>query len=184
MRHLGTVYLETPRLILRRLAPQDAQAVYRNYASDDEVTRYLTWPTHRSVEATAAYVAFVIASYEKPSSYQWGIELKELGQIVGTISVVDLVEETEAVELGWVLGRDWWGQEIMPEAARAVIRFLFDEVGVNRISAVHDVENPKSGRVMRKIGMRREGTLRGAGKNNRGIVDLEIYGMLKGDARQ
>ena len=67
----------------------------------------------------------------------------------------------------------------MPEAARAVLQYLFEEVGFNRIAAKHDKENTKSGRVMQKIGMTREGTLRASGKNNQGVVDEVYYSILK-----
>ena len=66
----------------------------------------------------------------------------------------------------------------MPEAGAAVIRFLFDEVGINRIAAAHDYNNPKSGRVMQKIGMKYEGTMRQAGLNNQGIIDEVWYSVL------
>ncbi len=69
----------------------------------------------------------------------------------------------------------------MPEAAGRVLRFLFEEVGANRVSARHDANNPKSGRVMQKLGMRREDTLRSAVRNNRGIVDVAVYALLRGE---
>ena len=181
MEHKGTVRLETERLILRRLVPEDAEAVYRNWASDGEVTRYLTWQPHESAEASAAFIRRMTEKCEAPSAYNWGIELKSLGQVVGSISVVHAEEDIDALELGWALGRAWWGRGIMPEAAERVLRFLFEEVGAHRIAARHDVDNPKSGRVMQKIGMRHEGTLRSSARNNRGIVDMEIYAILRED---
>ena len=112
----------------------------------------------------------------------WGIVEKESGKLIGNISVVRLIEEIDAAELGWALGRAWWGRGIMPEAARAVLKFLFDEVGANRVYAGHDAENQKSGRVMQKIGMTYEGRQRAAGRNNRGVVDMDQYAILKGDS--
>ena len=67
----------------------------------------------------------------------------------------------------------------MPEAGREIVKYLFEEVGFNRIAANHDKNNPKSGRVMQKIGMTYEGTLRQAGFCNRGIVDEVFYSILK-----
>lgn len=64
---------------------------------------------------------------------------------------------------------------------KAVMNFLFDRVGVNRIEAGHDVRNPNSGKVMEKVGMRKEGVLRQAGRNNQGLFDLVFYAMLKQD---
>ena len=178
MEHKGTVRLETERLILRRLVPEDAEAMYRNWASDPEVTRFLTWQPHGSPAVSEVFIRGKMAEYEDPDAYCWGIELKALGQVIGTISAVRLEEAVDAVELGYALGRLWWGQGLMPEAAGRVMRFFFEEVGVRRICAKHDVNNPKSGRVMQKLGMRREGTLRGAARSNQGIVDVTVYARL------
>ena len=179
MNHKGTVTLETKRLILRKFAENDAEAVFRNWASDDEVTKYLTWPTHRSVEASAGYINFCLGTYTEQSSYQWGIVLKETGELFGNISVVKVDEAIQAVELGYVIGRRFWGNGYAAEAAKEVIRFLFEEVGVNRIAARHDVKNPNSGRVMQKAGMQYEGTIRQGDRNNQGIVDCALYSILQ-----
>ena len=183
MNHLGTRRLETDRLALRRFDGGDAPAMYANWASDDEVTRYLTWPTHPSVDATAAYLEQVVASYGDPAVYQWGIELKATGELIGNISAVRCEDAIGMFELGWVLGRRWWGRGIMTEAAGEVVRFFFEEVGANRVCAGHDVNNPRSGRVMEKVGMRFEGCLRGAGRNNCGIVDVNLWAILRQDRR-
>lgn len=181
MEHKGTVRLETGRLILRPFRKGDGQAMYENWASDPEVTRYLTWPTHTSAEVSENYVEFCVSQYEDPHTYQWGIVLKETGELIGNISSVGENEVTLCMEIGWVIGRKWWGQGIMPEAAAAVLDFLFNEVKANRIMAGHDSNNPKSGRVMQKIGMRYEGRQRKAGRNNQGLVDMDIYAILKED---
>ena len=80
-----------------------------------------------------------------------------------------------------VLGKKWWGQGIMPEAGLALEKFLFEEVGFNRIQAEYDAVNPKSCRVMQKIGMTYEGTLGQAAVNNRGIIDIPTYSILRED---
>jgi len=183
MNHKGTVEIETPHLLLRRITMEDAPAIFENWASDDEVTRYLTWPTHQTVRDSEGFITFLEGLYTSPDAYQWGIVLKENGKLIGNISVVRMDEIIESVDLGWVLGRSYWGQGIMPEAAKAVRDFLFDEVGVHRVAARHDVRNQKSGRVMQKIGMKFEGTLRAAGKNNQGICDISCYSILKEDTR-
>ena len=181
MEHKGTKRLETDRLILRRYTTADAEPMYANWASDPEVSKYLTWPPHSSVEVTKSLVTDWITRYENPDYYNWVIELKEIGEVVGNISVVQVKERAEAVEIGYCMGQAWWGRGIMPEALTEVMRYLFDEVGINRVGACHDSNNPKSGRVMQKAGMKYEGTLRGAGWNNQGIMDQVWYGLLKAD---
>lgn len=181
MEHKGTKRLETERLILRRFIDSDAELMYINWASDPEVSKYLTWPTHTSVEVTKSLVTDWISRYENPNYYNWVIELKENGDVVGNISVIEVTEKIEAAEIGYCMGRVWWGKGIMPEALTVVMDYLFDEVGMNRVFARHNISNPKSGRVMQKAGMKYEGTLRGAARNHQGFYDLVYYGLLKSD---
>ena len=83
------------------------------------------------------------------------------------------------MELGYCIGKRWWGRGLMTEAVRAVVGYLFAEVGVRRVCAQHDTENPASGAVMRKAGMTKDGVLRQGGRNNRGIVDTAVYSILR-----
>ncbi|MBU5478437.1 GNAT family N-acetyltransferase [Eubacterium sp. MSJ-13] len=179
MEHKGTIRLETDRLLLRPFRIEDAKDVFDNWASDDEVTKYLTWPTHSSVEMSRSYMEFCINGYNEKNVYQWGIELKNSHELIGNISVVKIIDEIDSMELGWVIGRKWWGNGYTAETAERLLKFLFTEVGANRICARHDINNPNSGRVMQKIGMRYEGTLRQSGKNNQGIVDMANYSVLR-----
>lgn len=181
MKHIGTKTYETERLILRPFTEEDAEAVFHNWASDDEVTKYLTWPTHSGVEVSRGYVSYCMQQYSALSCYQWGIELKSTHELIGNISVVSSIDELECMELGWVIGRKYWGNGYVPEAAAKVVDVLFDEVGANCVYAGHDVNNPKSGRVMQKIGMKFEGVLRQFGKNNQGIVDVARYSIVKSE---
>lgn len=179
MKHLGTAMLETARLKLRRFTIEDAGNMYKNWASEDEVTRFLTWPTHASVEVTREVLSKWVTNYEKQDYYNWAIEIKETGEIVGNISVVDIKENVEGAVLGYCMGTRWWGNGIMPEAGKAVVKYLFEQVGFHRIAAAHNKNNPKSGRVMQKIGMTYEGTLRSAGYCNQGVFDVVWYSILR-----
>lgn len=182
MQNIGTKTLETDRLILRRFRIEDAEPMYRNWASDLAVTEFVTWPPHADSGETKALLDSWIKRYSDTSFYNWVIELKQTQEIVGNISVIKLDEKIEAAEIGYCMGKNWWGQAIMPEALRAVIRFLFDKVGMNRISACHDSNNAKSGRVMIKAGMKYEGTMRAVAKDKHGIYyDKVWYSILKSD---
>ena len=135
MEHKGTVTLETKRLILRRFTVDDAKAMYRNWANDPVVTEYLTWQAHKTILATKAVLADWIHNYARPDFYQWAIVHRLVHEPIGTISVVRRRDDILSAELGWCLGRIWWGKGIMPEAGEAVMQFLFREVGMNRITA-------------------------------------------------
>lgn len=184
MRHLGTKYIETDRLILRPFAMEDAEAMFRNWASDPEVTKYLMWPTHESIDISRQVLADWVAHYPEENYYQWAIVLKSLGQPIGSIAVVHQHERTGKAEVGYCMGKAWWHRGIMTEALGAVIRFLFEEVGCNRVESCHDPNNPNSGKVMTKCGMRYEGTQRQASFNNRGLCDLSWYAILASDRKE
>lgn len=179
MKHLGTKMIETDRLILRPFEMEDAQAMYDNWASDPQVTRYLSWPCYQSVDTAHAVLGEWTQLYRQPNWYQWAIELKELGQPIGSISVVNSDDRVDMVEIGYCIGQKWWGQGIMPEALRTIMDYLFDEVGAQRIEAGHDPNNPASGAVIRKCGMQYEGTLRRRIRSNQGITDVAWYSLLK-----
>ena len=174
--HRGTQILHTPRLTLRRITANDTETAFRNWMSDEEVTRYLTWPAHSSAEISAMIVNEWIASYSREDFYQWVIEFER--EVIGTISVVDHNDDLEKAEIGYCIGKNWWHRGITSEALAAVIAYLFDEVGMQRIEARHDPRNPHSGAVMRKCGMKFEGTLRRSDRNNQGICDASIYAIL------
>ena len=177
LEHKGTKTLETSRLILRRAQIEDAEMVYRNWTSDPEVTKYLTWPTHESRETTEAVLKYWISQYGNDNFYQWLIVYREHGEPVGTISVVDQSDCERRGEIGYCIGINWWHRGIMTEALNAVLRFLLEEVGMERIEACHDVNNPHSGAVMRKCGMELERIEPKGGKNNSGICDLCRYAI-------
>lgn len=181
MTHKGTVKLTTERLILRRFTLDDAEDMFRNWAASEKVTRYLTWEPYKNTDDVKGYIQYVIESCEQPDHYDWVIEYKELGQVIGSIGVISLREDIAACEIGYCLSDKFWGKGIMPEALREVIRFLFEEVGMNRIQATHDVNNPNSGRVMEKCGMQYEGTMRQASKNNQGVCDSVMRAILRED---
>ena len=179
--HKGTQTIETFRLILRRAIREDAEPMFQNWASDPEVTKFLTWPAHGSIAVSEMVIGSWLQEYEKDSYYQWMIELKEIGQPIGSISVVRQNDRVEEAEIGYCIGSQWWHRGIMTEALSAVIAYLFDEVGVNRIAARHDPNNPHSGGVMKKCGMNYEGTCRASDRNNQGICDIAQYAILRED---
>ena len=178
--HCGTRTIETERLLLRRFTVDDAGAMYENWACDPDVTEYLTWPAHTSPDVTKAVLESWIPLYARKDHYQWAIVLKERGSDpVGNIAAIRLDDEIAMVHIGYCLGKEWWHRGIASEALKAVIDFFFDSVGANRIEARHDPLNPHSGMVMQKCGMKYEGTMRSADRNNRGVCDACLYALLR-----
>ena len=182
MKHCGTQQLETDRLILRRYTVDDASAMFRNWSADEDVTRFLMWSPHASEEISKRVIEEWETLYSDKKFYHWAIVLKDGNdEPVGDIAVVNMNEATSMAHIGYCLGKNWWNKGITSEALKAVIDFLFDRVGFNRIESRHDPRNPNSGKVMQKCGMKYEGTLRSSDWNNSGICDACYYALLKSD---
>lgn len=178
--HKGTQIIRTERLILRKFTLEDAPAMFENWAKDERVTRYLTWTPHQSPEITKQLLELWCSDYEDLSTYNWVMEYE--GIPIGNISVVRFSDKHEFAELGYCMGHAYWNKGFMPEATRAVIDFLFAEVGVNRICLSHAVKNPASGRVAQKCGLSYEGTKREHFKTAAGeFLDISDYGLLRKD---
>ncbi len=142
--------LETDRLRLRPFRLDDAEAMFSRWASDDEVTKYLTWPTHTDLEQTKAILARWVAEYEQPERLNFAIELKEEGnKLIGGIDVVHYDEGMPVI--GYNLSRAYWGRGIMTEACRRVLDYLFSQ-GFEAVKIDAIAENIGSNRVIRKCG--------------------------------
>ena len=141
--------VETERLLLRPVTLDDAEEMF-DYASDIENTRY-TFPTNQSLEETQNNIAqFYLAN---PLG-RWGIELKCNGQFIGTIDLHKIVPALKKAAIGYIINKKYWNQGLTTEANRAVIELAFEKIGMNKLTALHDKDNPASGKVMEKSGMR------------------------------
>lgn len=149
--------LKTDRLRLRKTKPSDAEAIFRQYAQDIEVTKYVSWRAHRDFEETREYVRMCLLAWEVGKAFHWVIERREDNQLMGMIIArVD----GERLELGYVLARRFWRQGYMTEAVKGIIAWALKQKEIYRVWAVCDVDNLASARVMEKVGMQREGILR------------------------
>lgn len=153
MQHKGTNTIETLRLVLRRFRVEDAKAMYQNWAGDPEVCKYLSWGPHYDEEASRARIKYWVSRYGEMNFYQWAIEVKDKKMPIGSISVEISSDKTESCEIGYCLGKDYWNRGIMTEAVRAIMHYLFYDIGYVMIQAKHDVLNVASGKVMMKTGM-------------------------------
>lgn len=181
MKHKGTVPLETERLILRRLVSGDADAVFRNWASNPQVSKYARQQPHNSIEETKEYCDGIISSYSDETHYFWVIVPKDLNEPIGRVNITQQNEVIEMVHVSFMIGERWWNNGYMSEALAEILRFFFKTVGVNRIEGRNDPQNPSSSKVMTKCGFQYEGILRQGGRNSFGLVDCEQYAILAED---
>lgn len=176
--HKGTGVLQSTRLTLRPYRVSDAADMYKNYAADARVTRFLCWEPYASPQAIVPFLEGCVQAYSQPDCYNWAMEYQ--GEMIGSISVTALDEGNAACEVGYCLGHDYWGQGLMTEALGLVIEFLFTQVHMHRIMAKHDVDNPGSGQVMRKAGMQYEGRMTGHYlRRDKSFGDALLYAIVR-----
>ena len=182
MKKIGTQSIETKRLLLKPFIKSDYQAMYDNWASRPNNLLHVTWDAHQNPDTTRQSIARWVDCYQDLGFYKWAICLKETPEYaIGDISVVNKDEKINSCEVGYILSEDYWSQGLMTEALKAVLAFLLQEAGFNRVSAEFVTVNPASGRVMEKAGMSYEGTLRQAKIHKGQVKDYSIYSILQSD---
>lgn len=180
LKHIGTKTINTNRLILRRFKVSDAYDMFKNWANDDVVTKYLTWNPHGDISVTKSLLEEWVKDYNIASTYNWVIQFKNNDEIIGGISVVKINEDDQCFEIGYCMSKDHWSKGIMSESLKAVIDYLFNQVGANKITAKHDIRNIASGKVMLKCGMSYVETLKNVEiSNGKGCCDLNVYEIYK-----
>jgi [ribosomal protein S5]-alanine N-acetyltransferase len=172
--------LVTDRLLLRGWEPHDLDAVFA-YASDPEVTLFMSWERHRSPDDARAFLDVFIADNYAARELDYCLCLRDdPSTAIGGVGLYRRPHET--MELGYVLRRRSWGQGIVPEAGRRLVRHAFETTDVFRIHAPIFAENAKSRRAAKKIGLRFEGVLRSAVALRGRRWDTAIYAIVRDDA--
>ena len=143
--------LLTKRLILRKLVIDDVDSIFNNWANDPEVTKYMTWNAHKSIEDTKQILAIWLEEYKEPKTIRYGIVLKENNELIGAIDVVDYIDNNP--EIGYCLSRKYWNKGYMTEACKAVVDYLF-AIGYKTILIEADERNVGSNRVIEKVGFK------------------------------
>lgn len=172
--------LNTPRLKLRKVSEADKYDLFA-YASNDEVTKYVMWDTHKSMADTEGFISYAMDQYKNKNVAPWAIEYKETGKFIGTIDFVWWKPAYFSAEIGYVISPEYWGKGITTEAAKAIIQFGFEKMELVRIQARCFDENIASARVMEKVGMIYEGTHRKEMYIKGRHRDIRMYSILRED---
>jgi RimJ/RimL family protein N-acetyltransferase len=155
----GFEHIQTARLILQRPRSQDAEQVFSRYASDPEVTKYLSWRVHTSLEQTRGFIAFSDEEWRKWPAGPYLVFSRESGRLLGGTGLA--FESADSAATGYVFAKDSWGCGYATEALQAMIS-IARSAGVRRLSALCHIDHRPSARVLEKCGFKREGTLREA----------------------
>jgi len=140
--------------------PDDAPAIARLAGRREIADTTISIPHPYSEERARQWIAETADLFAKGKSAVFGMQLKREGNLIGAAGLRDIDAEHSLAELGFWVAAEYWGQGYATEAARAVVAFGFEQLGLNRIYAHHMVRNPASGRALAKIGMKPEGVLR------------------------
>ncbi|UCD75181.1 MAG: GNAT family N-acetyltransferase [Phycisphaerales bacterium] len=171
--------LETERLVLRPLTPDDAPAVFRLY-SDEAVTAFLGFDALKDEEQAAEIIREAIQRFEERRGMRWGIILRQTSDLIGTCSYKRWEwARASRAELGCDLLRAYWGTGLMTEALRETIRLGFEVTGVNRIEAMVFEGAERSVTLLNKLGFQLEGVLRDHGYLNGRLCDDMVFSLLK-----
>lgn len=174
--------LQTERLVLRRFNQKDAPDVQR-LAGAWEVARTLLWVPHPYDDGVAEeWISQHRSAFERGEGMNFAVVLRERGELGGACGLTINSQDANA-ELGYWIGVPYWGQGYATEAAREVVRYGFEELGLHRIYAAHFGNNPASGRVLTKIGMSYEGTRRDHHRKWGTYEDRVEYGLLASEWR-
>lgn len=173
--------LTTERLILRPLTLEDAPVVRQLAGKKEIADTTISIPHPYSEQQARDWIATHADACAQGTGIVFAVELTRTNQLIGTIGLREIDQEHLQAEMGFWIGTDWWGNGYATEAAKRVIRYGFEELGLNRIYAHHMVRNPASGRVLEKSGMQREGLLRQRVRKWGKFEDVAILAIVRQD---
>lgn len=147
----------TSRLVLQRLRYEDAEEIFYTYASKPDVTKYMSWPTHQSVDDTRAFLRYAVSGWYEGIDYSYSVRLRSNNKLIGSFGVVN---ENGKLQFGYIFSTHYWNQGYATEVCRDMMPRLAAQPGVFRIGTYVDTENSASLHVLRKAGLTEEGVLR------------------------
>ena len=174
----GTINLESKRLILRKIKLLDYTDIFNCWTSDFNVSKYVTWNSHKNPEETKKLTNYWVSDYANDYCYRWLVVLKDTNETIGMIDVIAKNLQYMTAEVGYCYGSKFWGHGYATEALKIVINYLHSE-GFAVVYAQHFASNIASGKVMKNAGMEYEGLLRSRVINKNGErEDVYIYSSV------
>lgn len=170
--------IETERLILREIVAADAAVLHR-YWSDDDVTEYMVLDPFEKIEDTIQMIVLLAGLFADDSGIRWAVVRKEDGVVIGTCGFHNLKPEHFRAEMGYEIGKEYWGQGLMSESIKAILDYGYETMDFNRVEAFVNEGNSRSLRLLEKIGFRLDGTLREYEFARGRFVDQHCLSLLR-----
>jgi len=155
IKSIGSMILTTKRLELRPFELDDAMALF-GWACDPVVTLYLRFPVHENLSDSKRIISSWMDAARRPPYFHWALTLRETGKVIGSMGIEIANAHDRRGEVGYCLAKHVWNQGFATEALKAVLHFGFTVANFHRIEGCHSIDNPASGKVMLKSGMRLE----------------------------
>ena len=174
--NLSTLF--TDRLILRKLTVNDANDMFE-YAKDPELAGMGLWLPFKDMEECVKDLAQNVADYEDGKLISWAMELRDNGKMIGRCGLVDQSFFHSRADISYAMNRNYWGEGLMSEAMKEVVRYSFETLELNRLGAGVLPENIASIRILEKLGFKYEGTRRELTKVRGKFDDVNLYSLLR-----
>ena len=172
------IKIEGIKITIRKLKKSDALSIYQN-AKHSDIARYTTIPHPYKLKDAEDFIKMTHRKIRKKESCELGIELKETGQVIGAVSLMNIDHKNKNAEIGYWLGKEYWGRKIMKEAVSLILGFGFKQLRLARIYARVIHPNAASARLLEKQGFKYEGLLRKVTLREDKWMDELRYSILK-----
>jgi len=173
--------IDTKSLLLRKIEPGDGPTLFA-YWSDKEVTRYMNISSFDRLEQVQEMISLLNNLADQEQAFRWAIICKRNNQVLGTCGFNNWDQENHRAEIGYDLGRQYWGKGVMTEALTGLLTYGFQTMGLNRIQALVEPANQASRSLLIKTGFQEEGLLRQYERVKEQFIDLKIYALLKNES--
>lgn len=179
--------ITTPRLVIRPLEDGDAEGIWP-YVSDPEISRFMSWDPHASIDETRAFISDVSRRMAQGTTISWVIRERESGAICGLVSLIAIMRTHRALrydkaELAYWLGRDFRGRGYATEACEAIVAYGFEVLGLNKLTVAHATENQASRDLIARLGFRQVGIEYKNFAKHGHWIDHVIYELLRPEQR-
>lgn len=170
--------LQSSRLIFRALTLDDAEDIF-SYAQNEEVSQYVFWDSHKTIDDSIQFIKETIQEYQKEKKLMWGVVLKNTNKLIGTCGFMSYYKTNKCLEIGYAFNQKYWHKGYAKESLSTIINYAFNHLDAIRIQGICVLENIGSKKTMLSCGMEFEGILQDNFIKNNKIHHCKIFSITK-----